>query len=52
ISTYLGAFIVSALAPGLSQIGPNEPTKRISTGAVMVVAVVLDTYRSRRARAR
>ena len=35
---------------GLAQIGASEPTKRIITGAVIVVAVVLDTYRSHRAR--
>ena len=37
------------LAAGLAQIGASEPTKRIITGAVIVIAVVLDTYRSRRA---
>uniref|UniRef100_UPI00259101DA copper chaperone n=1 Tax=Pseudomonas sp. TaxID=306 RepID=UPI00259101DA len=40
------------LAAGLAQIGATEPTKRIITGAVIVVAVVLDTYRSHRARKR
>ncbi|KWF16498.1 ABC transporter permease [Burkholderia ubonensis] len=52
ISTFFGVLIISVLAAGLAQIGANEPTKRIITGAVIVVAVVLDTYRSRRARAR
>ena len=37
------------LAAGLAQIGATEPTKRIITGAVIVIAVVLDTYRSQRA---
>ena len=36
------------LAAGLAQIGASEPTKRVITGAVIVVAVVLDTYRSHR----
>jgi ribose transport system permease protein len=40
---------MSVLAAGLAQIGASEPTKRIITGAVIVIAVVLDTYRSRRA---
>ena len=40
------------LAAGLAQIGASEPTKRIITGAVIVIAVVLDTYRSRRANRR
>ncbi|TCW87292.1 ABC transporter permease [Burkholderia sp. SRS-46] len=52
ISTFFGVLIISVLAAGLAQIGANEPTKRIITGAVIVVAVVLDTYRSRRTRAR
>ncbi|WP_114810916.1 ABC transporter permease [Paraburkholderia kururiensis] len=51
ISTFFGVLIISVLAAGLAQIGANEPTKRIITGAVIVVAVVLDTYRSRRRRA-
>lgn len=52
ISTFFGVLIISVLAAGLAQIGANEPTKRIITGAVIVVAVVLDTYRSRRAKRR
>jgi ribose transport system permease protein len=50
ISTFFGVLIISVLAAGLAQIGANEPTKRIITGGVIVVAVVLDTYRSRRKR--
>jgi len=52
ISTFFGVLIISVLAAGLAQIGASEPTKRIITGAVIVVAVVLDTYRSRRAQRR
>lgn len=48
ISTFFGVLIISVLAAGLAQIGASEPTKRIITGAVIVIAVVLDTYRSRR----
>jgi ribose transport system permease protein len=48
IATFFGVLIISVLAAGLAQIGASEPTKRIITGAVIVVAVVLDTYRSRR----
>ncbi|KAA3544219.1 ABC transporter permease [Pseudomonas savastanoi] len=50
ISTFFGVLIISVLAAGLAQIGATEPTKRIITGAVIVIAVVLDTYRSHRAR--
>jgi ribose transport system permease protein len=47
-STFFGVLIISVLAAGLAQIGASEPTKRIITGAVIVIAVVVDTYRSRR----
>lgn len=46
ICTFLGALIISVLAAGLAQVGASEPTKRFITGAVIIVAVVLDTYRS------
>lgn len=48
VSTLFGVLIISVLAAGLAQIGASEPTKRLITGAVIVAAVVLDTYRSRR----
>lgn len=48
VSTFFGVLIISVLAAGLAQVGASEPTKRIITGAVIVIAVVLDTYRSRR----
>lgn len=46
ICTFLGALIISVLAAGLAQVSASEPTKRFITGAVIIVAVVLDTYRS------
>ena len=49
INTFFGVLIISVLEAGLAQVGANEPTKRIITGAVIIVAVVLDTYRSRKA---
>ncbi|MGM3422460.1 ABC transporter permease [Pseudomonas benzopyrenica] len=52
ISTFFGVLIISVLAAGLAQIGASEPTKRIITGAVIVVAVILDTYRSQRAKSK
>ncbi len=48
VSTFFGVLIISVLAAGLAQIGASEPTKRIITGAVIVIAVIIDTYRSRR----
>ena len=46
--TLFGVLIISVLESGLAQIGASEPTKRIITGAVIVAAVVMDTYRTRR----
>ena len=50
VSTLFGVLIISVLEAGLAQLGVSEPTKRIITGAVIVLAVVLDTYRTRRER--
>ncbi len=47
ISSFFGVLIIAVLGAGLSQVGAQEPTKRIVTGTVIVVAVVLDYYRSR-----
>lgn len=52
INTFFGVLIISVLESGLAQIGASEPTKRIITGAVIIVAVVLDIYRSRKAAAK
>lgn len=49
INTFFGVLIISVLQSGLAQIGASEPTKRVITGAVIIVAVVLDVYRSRKA---
>ena len=48
INTFFGVLIISVLEAGLAQIGANEPTKRIITGCVIIVAVILDMYRERR----
>lgn len=50
INTFFGVLVISVLEAGLAQIGASEPTKRIITGCVIIVAVVLDMYRERRAR--
>jgi len=52
INTFFGVLIISVLEAGLAQIGASEPTKRIITGAVIIVAVILDMYRERRTRRR
>jgi ribose transport system permease protein len=47
ISTFFGVLIIAVLGNGLAQVGAREPTKRLVTGCVIVVAVILDHYRHR-----
>ena len=47
ISTFFGVMVISVLEAGLAQVGASEPTKRIITGCVIIVAVILDMYRER-----
>ena len=35
------------IGAGLAQVGVQEPTKRVVTGAVIVAAALLDYYRRR-----
>jgi ribose transport system permease protein len=43
----LGVLIMAVLGAGLAQVGAQEPTKRLITGAVIVGAALLDYYRHR-----
>jgi ribose transport system permease protein len=47
ISTFFGVLIVAVLEAGLAQAGISDPVKRIVTGCVIVVAVLLDMYRNK-----
>lgn len=47
INSFLGVLIIAVLQLGLAQVGATEPTKRIITGLVIVVAVVVDAQRHR-----
>ena len=49
IATFFGVLIIAVLEAGLAQVGASEPAKRIITGVVIVVAVIIDTLRQRRA---
>jgi len=49
VNTFFGVLIIAVLEAGLVQIGASEPSKRIITGCVIVVAVIIDTLRQRRA---
>lgn len=48
VATFFGVLIIAVLEAGLAQIGASEPSKRIITGIVIVVAVIIDTLRQRR----
>jgi len=43
----LGVLIIAVLQTGLAQVGATEPTKRLITGGVIVLAVVADIHRRR-----
>jgi ribose transport system permease protein len=45
INSFFGALIIATLEAGLAQVGASEPAKRIITGAVIIIAVVLDSWR-------
>ncbi len=47
VSTFFGVLIIAVLGYGLAQMGAQDPTKRLVTGAVIVVAVIIDYYRHR-----
>jgi ribose transport system permease protein len=46
-STFLGVLIVAVLEAGLAHAGASDPVKRITTGGVILVAVLVDVYRNR-----
>ncbi len=50
ITTAFGVLIIAVLEAGLAQIGVSDPSKRIITGCVIVVAVIVDTVRQRQMR--
>jgi ribose transport system permease protein len=45
LNSFFGVLIIATLEAGLAQAGATEPTKRVTTGLVIVVAVVLDAWR-------
>jgi ribose transport system permease protein len=47
VSSFFGVLIIAVLGAGLAQVGAQEYTKRLITGCVIVVAVILDQYRHR-----
>lgn len=47
VGAFAGVLIIAVLQNGLAQIGMTEPMKRLITGAVIVVAVLIDRWRAR-----
>jgi ribose transport system permease protein len=47
VNSFLGVMIITVLQTGLAQIGASEPAKRVITGVVIVLAVIIDGYRHR-----
>jgi len=45
VNSFLGVLIIATLEAGLAQIGASEPLKRVITGLVIVLAVILDACR-------
>ena len=45
INSFLGVLIIAVMQTGLAQLGVSEPGKRLTTGAVIIVAVLIDQYR-------
>ena len=45
VNSFFGVLIIATLEAGLAQVGASEPVKRITTGAVIIVAVLLDAWR-------
>jgi ribose transport system permease protein len=49
VKSFLGVLIVAVLNAGLAQLSAPEYAKRIVIGVVIVLAVILDSYRSKKA---
>jgi ribose transport system permease protein len=47
IRTFIGVLIISILQTGLAQMGATDPIKRVVTGGVIILAVLLDSLRKR-----
>lgn len=47
VGAFIGVLIISVLQNGLAQLGVSEPFKRLITGLVIILAVLLDRWRSR-----
>ena len=48
VTSALGALVILVLGAGLAQMGVGEPTRRLVTGGVIVLAAITDYYRENR----
>lgn len=46
IKTFFGVLVIAVLDTGLAQIGASESFKKLTTGSVIILAVLLDAYRT------
>lgn len=46
VNTFFGVLIIATLIAGLSQMGIGEPAKRVVTGLVIILAVMIDALRT------
>lgn len=49
LNSVIGVLLIAVLAAGLSAMSVRDPIKQVTTGVVIVVAVILDRYRHRAA---
>ena len=47
LNSFLGVLFIQVLQTGLAQVGATEPSKRLVTGAVIIAAVLLDSFQRR-----
>ncbi len=47
LRSFLGVLVIAVLQTGLDHVGASEPSKRLISGAVIVLAVVADVHRGR-----
>ncbi len=45
VNSFFGVLLIATLQAGLAQVGVSEPVKRVVTGAVIVLAVIIDAWR-------
>ncbi|MEM7504875.1 MAG: ABC transporter permease [Pseudomonadota bacterium] len=47
VGAFAGVLIITTLQSGLAQVGASEPAKRLITGGVIIIAVIIDQWRAR-----